>query len=170
VASVAAACVPVRATRSPRPRAFHPRCGRCPRFPACICATVKVCGHHYLAADNARLRQRSRTGGDNIRLVPVANGQALTSLRQPQTDQIEKPERAGGEKGSRGGLATVTGLLLRKAQAVRAGAQGDDDYDVIGTDGVVIGRIFKATRSPAGTPWMWTLAYGDHEDRTPTHG
>jgi hypothetical protein len=32
-------------------------------------------------------------------------------------------------------LATVTGLLLRKAQAVRAGAQGDDDYDVIGTDG-----------------------------------
>jgi hypothetical protein len=42
-------------------------------------------------------------------------------------------------------LATVTGLLLRKAQAVRAGAQGDDDYDVIGTDGIVIGRIFKAT-------------------------
>ena len=64
----------------------------------------------------------------------------------------------------------MTGLLLRKAQAVRAGAQGDDDYNVIGTDGVVIGRIFKATRSPAGTPWMWTLAYGDHEDRTPTHG
>jgi hypothetical protein len=64
----------------------------------------------------------------------------------------------------------VTGLLLRKAQAVRAGAQGDDDYDVIGTDGIVIGRIFKATTSPAGTPWMWTLAYGDHEDRTPTHG
>jgi hypothetical protein len=32
----------------------------------------------------ARLRQRSRSGGDNIR-VPVANGQALTSLRQPQT-------------------------------------------------------------------------------------
>ena len=64
----------------------------------------------------------------------------------------------------------VTGLLLRKAQAVRAGAQGDDDYEVIGTDGIVIGRIFKATTSPAGTPWMWTLAYGDHEDRTPTHG
>jgi hypothetical protein len=64
----------------------------------------------------------------------------------------------------------VTDLLLRQAQASRAGAQGDDDYDVIGTDGMVIGRIFKATTSPAGTPWMWTLAYGDHEDRTPTHG
>ena len=45
-------------------------------------------------------------------------------------------------------------LLLRKAQAVRAGAKGDDDYDVIGTDGIVIGRIFKATTSPAGTPWI----------------
>ena len=30
--------------------------------------------------------------------------------------------------------------------------------------------IFKATTSPGGTLWMWTLAYGDHEDRTPTHG
>jgi hypothetical protein len=24
--------------------------------------------------------------------------------------------------------------------------------------------------SPVGTPWMWTLAFGPHEDRTPTHG
>ena len=63
----------------------------------------------------------------------------------------------------------MTDLLLRQAQASRAGAQGDDDYDVIGTDGIVIGRIFKATTSPVGTPWMWTLAYGDHKDRTPTH-
>jgi hypothetical protein len=65
----------------------------------------------------------------------------------------------------------VTDILLRKAQAGRAGAQGDDDYDVIGADGMVIGRIFKATTSPGvGTPWIWTLAYGDHKDRTPTHG
>jgi hypothetical protein len=28
----------------------------------------------------------------------------------------------------------------------------------------------KAATSPVGTPWMWTLAYGHHEDRTPTHG
>jgi hypothetical protein len=46
----------------------------------------------------------------------------------------------------------VTDLLLRQAQAGRAGAQGDYDYDVIGTDGIVIGRIFKATSSPAGHP------------------
>jgi hypothetical protein len=30
----------------------------------------------------------------------------------------------------------VTDLLLRQVQASRAGAQGDDDYDVIGTDGI----------------------------------
>jgi hypothetical protein len=53
----------------------------------------------------------------------------------------------------------MTDILLRKAQSVRAGAQGDNDYDVIGPDGLVIGRIFKVTTSP-GT-WMWTLAYGD---------
>jgi hypothetical protein len=64
----------------------------------------------------------------------------------------------------------VTDLLLRQAQASRAGAQGDDDYNVISPEEIVIGRIFKATTSPVGTPWMWTLAYGDHEDRTPTHG
>jgi hypothetical protein len=23
---------------------------------------------------------------------------------------------------------------------------------------------------PAGTSWMWTLAFGHQEDRTPTHG
>jgi hypothetical protein len=33
----------------------------------------------------------------------------------------------------------------------------------------VIGRIFKANAAPVGAPWMWTLAFGHHEDRTPTH-
>jgi hypothetical protein len=64
----------------------------------------------------------------------------------------------------------VSDLLLRQVSAGRAGAEGADDYDVIGADGLVIGRIFKATTAPAGTPWLWTLAYGQHEDRTPTHG
>jgi hypothetical protein len=27
----------------------------------------------------------------------------------------------------------------------------------------------KAAAAPVGTPWMWTLLYGFHEDRTPTH-
>jgi hypothetical protein len=31
-------------------------------------------------------------------------------------------------------------------------------------------RIFFSNASPVGTPWMWMLAAGQHEDRTPTHG
>jgi hypothetical protein len=37
-------------------------------------------------------------------------------------------------------------------------------------DGVAVGRIFKVHTAPLGTPWMWTLLFGYHEDRTPTHG
>jgi hypothetical protein len=37
-------------------------------------------------------------------------------------------------------------------------------------DGAVVGRILKANAAPVGAPWMWTLAFGHHEDRTPTHG
>jgi hypothetical protein len=24
--------------------------------------------------------------------------------------------------------------------------------------------------APVGTPWLWALAFGHHEDRAPTHG
>jgi hypothetical protein len=37
-------------------------------------------------------------------------------------------------------------------------------------DRVVVGRILKANAAPVGTPWLWTLAFGQHDDRTPTHG
>jgi hypothetical protein len=37
-------------------------------------------------------------------------------------------------------------------------------------DGAVVGRIMRAAAAPDGMPWLWTLAYGHHEDRTPTHG
>ena len=39
----------------------------------------------------------------------------------------------------------------------------DDDYDVL-ADGVVVGRIMHALAAPVGSPWMWTLIYGHHED------
>jgi hypothetical protein len=32
------------------------------------------------------------------------------------------------------------------------------------------GRILKVHAAPVGTPWMWTLAFGHHDDRTLTHG
>jgi len=37
-------------------------------------------------------------------------------------------------------------------------------------DGVVVGRIMKANAAPVDEPWLRTLAFGHHEDRTPTHG
>ena len=61
-------------------------------------------------------------------------------------------------------------LILKRASASRSSGQwSDDDYDVL-ADGVVVGRIMKAAAKPADASWLWTLAYGQHEDRTPTHG
>jgi hypothetical protein len=37
-------------------------------------------------------------------------------------------------------------------------------------EGSLVGRIFKINAAPVGTQWAWTLAFGQHEDRTPTHG
>lgn len=33
-----------------------------------------------------------------------------------------------------------------------------------------VGRIFMVNAASAGVPWMWTLAVGQHDDRSPTHG
>src|SRR5215831_17888535 len=61
-------------------------------------------------------------------------------------------------------------LILKRASASRpSGEWNDDDFDVL-CDGAVVGRIMKAAAVPVGMSWMWTLAYGYHEDRTPTHG
>jgi hypothetical protein len=49
------------------------------------------------------------------------------------------------------------------------GQWSDDDFDVL-AQGEVVGRIYKANAAPVGSPRMWTLAFGHHEDRTPTHG
>jgi hypothetical protein len=63
----------------------------------------------------------------------------------------------------------MTTLILKRASASRpSGEWNEDDFDVL-ADGVVVGRI-KANASPVGATWMWTLAFGHHEDRSPTHG
>jgi hypothetical protein len=60
--------------------------------------------------------------------------------------------------------------MLKRASASRpSGDWNDDDFDVL-ADGVVVGRIFNSNDGPVGSPWMWTLAFGYHEDRTPTYG
>jgi hypothetical protein len=61
-------------------------------------------------------------------------------------------------------------LILKCASASRpSGEWNADDFDVL-ADGAVVGRLFKANAAPVGSPWMWTLAFGHHEDRSPTHG
>jgi hypothetical protein len=64
----------------------------------------------------------------------------------------------------------MAALILKPAKTSRpSGAWNDDDFDVL-AESVVVGRIFKANAAPVGAPWMWSLAFGHHEDRTPTHG
>src|SRR5262245_5775211 len=61
-------------------------------------------------------------------------------------------------------------LTLKRASASRpSGHWYDNDYDVL-CEGAVVGRVMKAAASPVGGPWLWTLAYGHHEDRTPIYG
>jgi hypothetical protein len=61
-------------------------------------------------------------------------------------------------------------LILKRASASRpSGEWNDDDYDVL-ANGVVVGRIMKAAAAPQGKPWLSTLAFWHHEDRTPTRG
>jgi len=61
-------------------------------------------------------------------------------------------------------------LVLKRASASRlSGEWSDDDYDVL-AEGFVVGRIMKAAAAPVGAPWLWTLAYGQHEDRSPIYG
>jgi len=61
-------------------------------------------------------------------------------------------------------------LTLKRASASRpSGEWSEDDYDVL-CEGAGVGRIMKAAAAPVGQPWLWTLAYGHHEDRSPIHG
>jgi hypothetical protein len=63
----------------------------------------------------------------------------------------------------------MTALILKRASASRpSGEWNEDDYDVI-ADSMVVGRIMRVAAAPVGSPWMWTLAFGHHEDRRPTH-
>jgi hypothetical protein len=55
-------------------------------------------------------------------------------------------------------------LILKRASASRpSGEWNGDDFDVL-AGGAVVGRIFKADAAPVGSPWMWTLAFGHHEE------
>jgi hypothetical protein len=57
-------------------------------------------------------------------------------------------------------------LILKRASASRLSGEWEDDNCDVFTDGIVVGRIFKAAASPPGTPWMWTMLF---DYRWPTH-
>ena len=59
----------------------------------------------------------------------------------------------------------MSDLLLRRVTEGRPGAEAPDDYDVIGTDGRVIGRILKTAIPSTGTSWVWRLTDGEREDQ-----
>jgi len=62
----------------------------------------------------------------------------------------------------------MSSLVLKRASASRPfGEWNDDAYDVL-ADATVVGRIMKVHAAPEGSPWMWTLAFGHHEDRWPS--
>jgi hypothetical protein len=48
-------------------------------------------------------------------------------------------------------------------------SDNEDDYDILADDKLVE-RIFVSQAAPRDRQWMWTIAYGHHEDRTPTRG
>jgi hypothetical protein len=56
-------------------------------------------------------------------------------------------------------------LILKRASASRPPGNGTTTTSTCWRMG-----IFKANAAPVGSPWMWTLAFGHHENRTPTHG
>src|SRR5262245_29893100 len=64
----------------------------------------------------------------------------------------------------RGALIDVP-LILKNAPI----GDNEDDYDVL-ADGKVVGRIFVSQAAPQDRQWMWTIAYGHREGRTPTRG
>jgi hypothetical protein len=57
----------------------------------------------------------------------------------------------------------MTDLLLKCSGPI------GDQYEIFVEDQVV-GYIRLSSAARTATPWMWTLAYGQHADRTRSHG
>ena len=66
--------------------------------------------------------------------------------------------------------AAVSPTALTNSPALSTISVAILDALVPASAGAVVGRIFKVHAAPMGTSWMWTLAFEQHEDRTPTHG
>src|SRR5262249_242100 len=103
-------------------------------------------------------------------LIPTG----LSFLRGRTTSPLDSLDLAATAVSTSSGVQnqmTFGPLVLKRASASRpTGEWNDEDYDVL-ADGAVVGRIMKKVHAaPVGTRWMWTLAFGHHENRRPTHG
>jgi hypothetical protein len=103
----------------------------------------------------------------NDRRIPAASRE--TAQHSISRVALQLTKKLGGRRGAQGEAVTA-GVILKRASASRPSGQwSEDDYDVIADDAVV-GRILRSAAKPPDRQWMWTLAYGYHKDRTPTHG
>jgi ATP dependent DNA ligase domain len=93
------------------------------------------------------------------------------SGRSPDWLKDEEPGALGGEAGGGRGLgagdvfavqACVGEPPIRRVERRR--------FTTLSPTALSSARIFHAAASPVGSAWMWTLIFGHHEDRTPTHG
>jgi hypothetical protein len=57
-------------------------------------------------------------------------------------------------------------LILKRSDLAHAGFE---DFDVL-CGGELVGRIYCGKSGSGDKRWFWGLAYGYHNDRTPTHG
>jgi hypothetical protein len=62
------------------------------------------------------------------------------------------------------------GLFVKRASASRVSAEWSDTLTTCSPKALCGWSQFRAAASLEGSPWMWTLAFGHHEDRTPTRG
>jgi bifunctional non-homologous end joining protein LigD len=63
--------------------------------------------------------------------------------------------------------ATLASIVAKARPGIRLNEHIEGDGPTVFAH---VGRILKVHAAPVGTPWMWTLAFGHHEDRTPTRG
>jgi hypothetical protein len=111
---------------------------------------------------------------DDVHMQPRALGRRPSEFAVPLCRSHHRAvHRAGDERNSmRASIPPSNDIIVSRERTelkLRRVSNTEDDFDVL-AEGAVVGRIFKVNAEPVGTPWMWTLAFGHHEDRTPTHG
>jgi hypothetical protein len=115
----------------------------------------------------AEAGSRGKSDERGLQAIRSRHGRALAT--QPRRARCAGRARSSCPKHWRVGCNNRRLGHRAHHQGRPSGDWKDDDFDVL-ADGVVVGRIFNATASPVGTPWMWTLISPHHQGRSLTHG